>query len=121
VTAAGLPDSAKSARDAYQAVLAEGWHSSPAEAERFSTDTAVPANAAQAFPVEESIRVLRRLRMLGPSNPVWTVNLTSVYARAVRDVFDASNPMRQALGGPVRYRDMWQMRLRFAGPELARS
>jgi len=27
--------------------------------------------------------------------------------------------MRQALGGPVRYRDMWQMRLRFAGTELA--
>ena len=199
---AGLPESAKAASDAHQAILAEGWHTSPAEAAqlesqltshpqdvaartrlisyyyqqmtaeprtrhilwlienhpeaevfriapdvtslevawhglnsvgdrdkaralwlrqlaRFSNDAEVLANAAPALPAEESIRVVRRLRMLGPSNPVWTVNLTSVYARAVRDVFDARNPMRQALGGPVRYRDMWQMRLHHAGPELA--
>ena len=202
-TAAGLPESAKAANDAHQAILAEGWHTSPAEAaqlgsqlashpqdvaartrlisyyyqqmiaeprtrhilwlienhpeaevfriapdvtsfevawhrlnsaadrdkaralwlrqlERFSSDTAVLANAAQALPVEESIRVVRRLRMLEPSNPVWTVNLASVYARAVRDVFYASSPTQwRAMGGPVRYRDMWQMRLPGAGPELA--
>ena len=147
--AAGLPESSRAAQEAHEAILTEGWHTSPAEAaqlesqlashpqdvaarvrlisyyyqqmiaeprarhilwlienhpeaevfrfasdvtslevtwhglnraadsdkaralwlrqaERFSTDTAVPANAAQAFPVEESIRVLRRLRMLGP-------------------------------------------------------
>jgi hypothetical protein len=90
--------------------------------EPFSSDTAVLANAAQALPVEESIRIVRRLRMLGPSNPVWTVNLANVYAGAVRDVFYASNPMqRRAMGGPVRYRDMWQMRLPVAGPELAKK
>ena len=38
--------------------------------ERFSSDTAVLAGAAQALPVEESIQIVRRLRMLGPSNPV---------------------------------------------------
>jgi len=201
--AAGLPQSAKAANDAYRAILAEGWHTSSAEAaqlesqlasrpqdvavrtrlisyyyqqmiaeprtrhilwlienhpeaevfriapdvsscevtwhglnsaadrdkaralwlrqlERFSSDTAVLANAAQALPVEESIRVVQRLRMLGPSNPVWTVSLASVYARAVRDVFYAISPMaRRAFGGPVRYRAMWQMRLPGAGPELA--
>jgi hypothetical protein len=203
LAAAGLPQSAKAALDAYQAILADGWHTSPAEAaqlesqlashphdvaartrlisyyyqqmiaeprtrhilwlienhpeaevfrfasdvtslevtwhglnraadsdkaralwlrqtERFSTDTAVLANAAQALPVEESIPVLRRLRMLGPSNPVWTVNLASVYAWAVRDAFEASSPIkRRAIRGTVRYRDMWQMRLHHAGPELA--
>jgi hypothetical protein len=203
--AAGLPESAKAANDAYQAILAEGWHTSPAEAaqlesqlashpqdvaartrlisyyyqqmiaerrtrhilwlienhpeaevfrsasdvtsfevawhglniaadrdkaralwlrqaERFSSDTLVLANAAQALPVGESIRVVRRLRTLGPSNPVWTVNLASVYARAVQDVFYASSPIQpRAMGGPVRYRDMWLMRLPVAGPELAET
>ena len=159
--ASGLPESQKAANDAHQAILTEGWHTSPAEAaqlesrlashpqdvaararlishyyqqmiaeprarhilwlienhpeaeifqiasdatslevtwhglnspadqdkaralwlrqlERFPGDTAVLAGAAQALPVEESIRVVRRLRMLGPSNPVWTVNLASV-------------------------------------------
>ena len=58
--------------------------------------------------------------MLGPSNPVWTVNLASVYTQAVRDAFYASSPMqRRAMRGPVRYREMWQMRLHPAGPELA--
>jgi hypothetical protein len=201
--AAKLPQSAKAAYDAHQAILAEGWHTSPVEAaqlesqlasrpqdvalrtrlisyyyqqmiaeprtrhilwlienhpeaevfgiapdvtsfevawhglnsaadrdkaralwlrqlERFSSDTAVLANAAQALPVEESIRVVQRLRMLGPSNPIWTVSLASVYARAVRDVFYAISPTaRRAFGGPVRYRAMWQMRLPGAGPELA--
>ena len=85
-----------------------------------SSDTAVLANVAQALPVEEPIRVVRRLRMLGPSNPVWTVNLASVYARAVRDAFYASSPTPlRAMTVPVRYRNMWQMLLPLAGPELA--
>ena len=164
--AAGLPESQKAANDAHQAILTEGWHTSPAAAaqlesqlashpqdvaarvrlishyyqqmiaeprarhilwlienhpeaeifqiasdvtslevtwhglnsaadqdkaralwlrqlERFSSDTAALASAAPALPVEESIPVVRRLRILEPSNPVWTVNLASVYARAV--------------------------------------
>ncbi len=200
---AGLPESQKAANDAYQAILTEGWHTSPAEAaqlesqlashpqdmvarvrlishyyqqmiaeprarhilwlienhpeaeifqiasdvtslevtwhglnnvadqdkarvlwlrqlQRFSSDTAVLASAAQALPVEESIPVVRRLRILEPSNPVWTVNLASVYARAVRDVFYASSRTRQrAMAGPVRYRDIWWMRLPVPGKELA--
>ena len=40
MTAAGLPESAKSARDAYQAVLAEGWHTSPAEAAQLESQLA---------------------------------------------------------------------------------
>jgi hypothetical protein len=205
IAAAGLPESAKDANNAYQAILSQGWHTTPAEAaqleshlandpqdvaartrlisyyyqqmiaeprtrhiiwlienhpeaevfriapdmtsfelawhglnsaagrdrarvlwlrqlERFSSDTEVLANAAQALPVQESIRVLRQLRSLEPSNPVWTVNLASVYARAVRDVFYAASPMqRQTMRGPVRYRDMWRMRLPAAGPELAQK
>jgi hypothetical protein len=201
--AAGLPDSAKTVNDAYRAILAEGWNTSPAEAaqlesqlashphdvaartrlisyyyqqmtaeprarhilwlienhpeaevfrvaadvtscdvawhglntpaardnsralwlrqsQRFWTNTAVLANAAQALPVEESIRFVRRLRILEPSNPVWTVNLANVYAAAVRDVFYASNPtQRRSFAGSVRYREMWRMRLPGAGPELA--
>jgi hypothetical protein len=200
---AGLPESQKAANDAHQAILTEGWHTSPAEAaqlesqlashpqdvaarvrlishyyqqmiaeprarhilwlienhpeaeifqiasdvtslevtwhgmnsaadqdkaralwlrqlERFSSDTAVLASAAQALPVEESIQVVRRLRILEPLNPVWTVNLASVYARAVRDVFYASSPVpRRGMFGPVRYRDIWWMRLPVAGPQLA--
>jgi hypothetical protein len=202
-TGAELPESAKAASDAHQAILAEGWHTSPAEAaqiesqlashpqdvaartrlisyyyqqmiaeprtrhilwlienhpeaevfriapdvtsfeaawpglnsvadrdkaralwlrqlEQFSSDTEVLANAAPALPVEESIRVVGRLRMLGPSNPVWTVNLAGVYARAVRDAFYASSPTeRRVMAGPVRYRNMWQMWLPAAGLELA--
>jgi hypothetical protein len=201
--AAGLPESAKAANDAHQAILADGWHTTPAEAarlesqlanhpedvavrtrlisyyhqqmnaqprarhilwlienhpeaevfriapdvtsfevawhglnsaadrdkarvvwlrqlERFSSDTAVLANAAQALPVEESIRIVQRLRVLGPSNPVWTVNLAGVYAYAVRGLFYASNPVqRGVIAGPVRYREVWQMRLPGAGPKLA--
>ena len=90
------------------------------QAERFSSDTSVLTNAAQALPVEESIRIVRRLRMLEPPNPVWTVNLAIVYARAVRDVFYASSPtQRRVMGGTVRYRDMWQMRLPAARTDLA--
>jgi hypothetical protein len=202
-TAAGLPESRKAANDAHQAILTEGWHTSPAEAaqlesqlasypqdvaarvrlisyyyqqviaeprarhilwlignhpdaeifqvasdltsleitwhgmnspadqdkaralwlrqlERFSSDTAVLASAAQALPIEESIPIMRQLRMLGPSNPVWTVNLASVYAQAVRDVFYASSRTQpRGMAGPVRYRGIWWLRLPVAGPELA--
>jgi hypothetical protein len=200
---AGLPESAKAAHDSYQAILAEGWRTSPAEAaqsesqlashpqevamrtrlisyyyqqmiaeprtrhilwlienhpeaevfliapgltslevawhglngvadrdkaralwlrqsERFSSDTVVLANAAQALPVAESIRIVQRLRMLGPSNPVWTVGLASVYERAVLDVFYASNPTeRRVMAGSARYRNMWRIGLPGAGLELA--
>jgi hypothetical protein len=48
------------------------------------------------------------------------VNLAGVYAHAVREAFYASNPVqRRVMVGPVRYRDMWHMRLPFADPELA--
>ena len=202
---AGLPESQKAANDAHQAILTEGWHTSPAAAaqlesqltshpqdvaarvrlishyyqqmiaeprarhilwlienhpeaeifqiasdvtsleitwhglnsaadqdkaralwrrqlERFSNDTAVLASAAQALPVEESIPVVRRLRILEPSSPVGTVNLASVYARAVQDaLYTSSHMQRRAMGGPVRYRDMWQMRLPVAGPHSRKS
>jgi hypothetical protein len=89
---------------------------------QFPSDFAVLAGAAQALPIEESIRVLRRLRALGPSNSVWTVNLANVYARAVRDVLYASSPMQsRAMAGSIRYRSMWQMQLPFAGPDLAKK
>jgi hypothetical protein len=201
--AAGLPESAKAANDAHEAILAEGWHTSSAEAAqlelqlashpenvpartrlisyyyqqviaeprsrhilwlienhpeaevfrvasdmtsfevtwhgmssdadrdkaralwlrqlgRFSADPAVLTNAAQALPVEESIRVVRRLRVLDPSNSVWTVNLASVYAQAVRDVFRATSPVQWwAQAGPVRYRETWHLRLPAARRELA--
>lgn len=201
--AAGLPESAKAANDAHQAILAEGWHTGPTEAaqletqlashpqdvaarvrlisyyyqqviaeprarhilwlienhpeaevfriasdltsfevtwhgmnsaadrdkartlwlrqlERLPSDTRVLAGAAQALPAEESIRVVRRLRTLEPSNSVWTVNMASVYAQAVRDVFYASSPVpRRGMRGPVRYRDIWRMRLPVGGLELA--
>jgi hypothetical protein len=200
---AGLPESARAASEFHQAILAAGWHTSPAEAaelelqlashpqdvaartrlisyyyqqmiaeprtrhilwlienhpeaevfriasdvtslevawhglnhvadrdkaralwlrqsEKFSSDTEVLANAATALPLEESIRIVQRLRMLGPSNPVWTVNLAIVYAQAVRDVFYASSPTeRRTIPGTVRYRNVWHMWLPFAGAELA--
>lgn len=202
-SAAGVPESATVARDAHQAILTDGWHTSPAEAsqlesqlvshpqdlaartrlisyyyqqmiaeprarhilwlienhpeaevfqvapdvaslevswhglngaadadsaralwlrqsERLSSDAAVLAGAAQALPPEESIRVLQRLRALAPSNSIWTVNLASVYARAVEDVFYTSNRTpERVMAGSVRYRNIWRMGLHFAGPELA--
>jgi hypothetical protein len=202
-TAAGLPESSRAAQKAHEAILTEGWHTSPMEAtqlelqlashpenvaartrlisyyyqqviadprnhhilwlienhpeaevfrvasdmtsfevpwhgmsnaadrdkaralwlrqlDRFSADPAVLTGAAQALPVEESIRVVRQLRALEPSNSVWTVNLASVYAQAVRDVFYASGPKQsRGLLGPVRYRETWHMRLPAAGLELA--
>jgi hypothetical protein len=90
------------------------------EAERFSSHPTVLANAAQALPVEDSMRLMRRLRSLEPSNAVWTVNLASIYARAVRDVFYAGEPAAgRGFAGWVRYRETWHMALPFAGPALA--
>jgi hypothetical protein len=54
------------------------------EADRFSSHPTVLASAVQAFPVEDSMRLMQRPRSLEPSNAVWTVNLASIYARAVR-------------------------------------
>src|SRR4051812_11816297 len=83
--------------------MAPGWHglNSAADwekarmlwlrqAERFSSHPTVLANAAQALPVEDSMRLMQQLRSLEPSHAVWTVNLARIYARAVRDVFYAS-------------------------------
>jgi hypothetical protein len=90
------------------------------EAERFSSHPTVLANAAQALPVEDSMRLMQRLRSLEPSNAVWTVNLASIYARAVRDVFYAGEPAAgRGFAGWGRYREMWHMALPFAGPALA--
>ena len=38
--AVGLPESAKAANDAHQAILAEGWHTSPAEAAQLESQLA---------------------------------------------------------------------------------
>ena len=38
--AAGLPESAKAANDAHQAILAEGWHTSRAEAAQLESQLA---------------------------------------------------------------------------------
>ena len=113
--------------------MAPGWHGLDSaadwektrmlwlrEAERFSSHPTVLASAAQALPVEDSMRLMQRLRSLEPSNAVWTVNLASIYARAVRDVFYADEPAAgRAFAGSVRYREMWHMTLPFAGPALA--
>jgi len=203
VCAARLPESAKAVNQAHQAILAEGWHTTPAEAkqieaqlashpqdvaarsrlisyyyqqmiaaprarhilwlienhpeaeifrvapdlasldvswhglssaadqnkaralwlraaDRFAGDTAVLAGAAQALPIEESLRVLRRLRTMEPANLVWTVNLASLYDRAVRDVLSAGGPAQpRAVVASLRYGNVWHMQLHAAGPGLA--
>lgn len=89
-------------------------------AEQFPSRPTVLANAAQALPAEDSLRLMQRLRSLEPSNIVWTVNLAGVYAHAVRDVFYAAEPAAgRVFPGWVRYREMWHMALPFAGPDLA--
>lgn len=60
--------------------------------EPFPNSTLVLSNAAQAFPIEDSIRLMRRLRVLEPDKLDWTVNLAMLYARAVRDAFFTRNP-----------------------------
>ena len=90
------------------------------QAERFSSDPVVLANAAQALSAEDSIRLMQRLRSLEPSNALWTLNLASVYAHAVRDAFNAEEPAaRRTFTGPIRHREIWHMRLPFAGAALA--
>jgi len=90
------------------------------QAERFSSEPVVLANAAQALSVEDSIRLMQRLRSLEPSNALWTVNLASVYARAVRDAFNAEEPAaKRSFTGTVRSRALWHLRLPFAGTALA--
>jgi hypothetical protein len=42
-----------------------------------------------AVPIDDSIGLLGRLRVLEPDKPEWTVNLAMVYVHAVRDVFFA--------------------------------
>lgn len=113
--------------------MAPGWHGLTTtedwekarmlwlrQAERFSSDPGVLASAAMALPVDDSIRLLQRLRALEPSHRVWTVNLAAIYARAVRDVFYAEEPVaRRAFAGGFRDRDLWRMPLPTAGADLA--
>ena len=81
--------------------------------ERLPDSILVLSNAAQALPIEDSIRLMRRLRVLEPDKLEWTVNLAGVYARAVRDAFFARNPGDggRAFTSSVKYRETPLMRL----------
>ena len=87
--------------------------------ERSPNNTLVLSNAAQALPLEDSMRLMGRLRLLEPDKPEWTVNLAMVYAQAVRDAFFAQDPGngRRVSTGSMKYRDMAIMRL--PGPPSA--
>jgi len=89
--------------------------------ERFPNNTLVLSNAAQALPLEASIRVMGRLRVLEPDKPGWTVNLARVYARAVRDAFFTRDPGdgRRCFTSSVKYRETPVMRLPVATPAAA--
>jgi hypothetical protein len=91
------------------------------QTERFPSNTLVLSNAAQALPVENSIRLIGRLRVLEPGQPEWTVNLARVYAQAVRDAFFTREPGngRRAFTGSVKYRETPVMRLPAATPAAA--
>ena len=81
--------------------------------EPFPNSTLVLSNAAQAFPIEDSIRLMRRLRVLEPDKLDWTVNLAMLYARAVRDAFFTRNPGEGggAFASSMKYRERPMMRL----------
>ncbi len=81
--------------------------------ERLPNSILVLSNAAQALPIEDSIRLMRRLKVLEPDKLEWTVNLAGVYARAVRDAFFARNPGDggRAFTSSVKYRETPLMRL----------
>jgi hypothetical protein len=91
------------------------------QTERFPNNTIVLSNAAQALPIEDSIRLMHRLRVLEPDKPEWTVNLAMVYARAVRDAFFARNPGngRRVFRGSMKYRETPVMQLPVAAPAIA--
>jgi hypothetical protein len=60
------------------------------QAERFSTNTKVLANAAVALVAAEpriSLDLVKRARTVEPNNPEWVNWLGSIYARAVRSSF----------------------------------
>ena len=93
------------------------------QVERFPNSALVLSNAAQALPMENSIGLLRRVRVLEPNNLDWTVNLAMAYEPAVRDVFYARNPGdgRRAFASSRKYRDTIMMRLPVAAqPEAER-
>ena len=87
------------------------------QTERFPNNTIVLSSAAQAVPLEDSIRLMRRLRVLEPEKPEWTVSLARVYTRAVRDVFFARDPGngRRMFASSMKYRET-PMRLPVAAP-----
>jgi hypothetical protein len=89
--------------------------------DRFPNSTLVLSNAAQALPIEDSIRLMGRLRVLEPDKPEWTVNLAMVYARAVRDTFFAKGPRdgRRVFTGSMKYRETPVMRLPVATQSAA--
>jgi hypothetical protein len=89
--------------------------------EQFPNNTLVLSNAAQALPLEDSIRLMGRLRVLEPDKPEWTVNLAKVYARAVRDVFFARDPRngRRVFTSSMKYREISVMLLPIATPAAA--
>ena len=58
----------------------------------FRAHPTVFANAVQAPAGEDSGTADASLQFLEPSNGVWTLNLASDYARAVRDVSNADEP-----------------------------
>jgi hypothetical protein len=90
-------------------------------AERSPNNSNVLANAAQALSAGDSLRLLARARYIEPGNRDWTVHLAEMYARSIRDVLyerDGSVEPRFYVG-PVKYRDMWPMRLPSAPLQLA--
>jgi hypothetical protein len=90
-------------------------------AERFPNNSNVLANAAQALSAGDSLRLLARARYIEPGNRDWTVHLAEMYARSIRDVFyerDGAVEPRLFVG-PVKYRNMWPMRLPSAPLQLA--
>jgi hypothetical protein len=88
--------------------------------ERFPNNTVVLSNAAQALPMDDSIRLMGRLRVLEPDKPGWTVNLAMVYVHAVRDVFYARDPSYgRMFPSSIKYRETPFMRLPTADPAAA--
>jgi hypothetical protein len=90
-------------------------------AERFPNNSNVLANAAQALSAEDSLRLLARARHIEPGNRDWTVRLAEMYARSIRDfIYERDGGVEpRFFVGPVKYRNMWPMRLPSAPLQLA--
>ena len=89
-------------------------------AERFPNNSNVLANAAQALSAGDSLRLLARARLIEPGNRDWTVHLAEMYAGSIRYVFhERAGAGEPRSFGPVKYRDIWPMRLPSAPLQLA--